>query len=59
MEVSKNCEGCKQNGSTMVVLYIVAAILILSKNIGEIPRVFQLIMADAFTGNSVSGELQV
>ena len=40
---------------TMVVLYIVAAILILSKNIGEIPEVFQLIMADAFTGNSVSG----
>jgi len=40
---------------TMVVLYIVAAILILSKNIGEIPKVFQLIMADAFTGNSVSG----
>ena len=40
---------------TMVVLYIVAAILILSKNIDEIPKVFQLIMADAFTGNSVSG----
>tara|TARA_B100001175_G_scaffold234630_1_gene201023 strand:+ start:6 stop:1061 length:1056 start_codon:yes stop_codon:yes gene_type:complete len=40
---------------TMVVLYILAAILILSKNIDEIPKVFQLIMADAFTGNSVSG----
>ena len=40
---------------TMVGLYIIAAFLILSKNIADIPGVFALIINDAFTGNAVSG----
>ena len=40
---------------TMVGLYIVAAILILAKNITDVPDIFKLIISDAFTGNAVSG----
>ena len=39
----------------MVGLYIVAALLILIKNISIVPEVFSLILKDAFTGNAVSG----
>ena len=39
----------------MVGLYIVAALLILIKNISIVPGVFSLILKDAFTGNAVSG----
>ena len=40
---------------TMVGLYIIAAILILAKNITDVPSIFKLIISDAFTGNAVSG----
>ena len=40
---------------TMVGLYIIAALLILSNNLGDIPGVFAMIINDAFTGNAVSG----
>ena len=40
---------------TMVGLYIIAAILILAKNIGDVPGILRLIIEDAFTGNAVSG----
>ena len=40
---------------TMVGLYIIAAILILAKNITDVPDIFKLIISDAFTGNAVSG----
>ena len=39
----------------MVGLYLMAAFLIILKNIGEIPSVFILIFEDAFTGTSVAG----
>ena len=39
----------------MVGLYILAAIIILLKNISLIPGTFSLILKDAFTGNAVSG----
>ena len=39
----------------MVGLYLMAAFLIILKNIGEIPSVFILIFEDAFTGKSVAG----
>ena len=40
---------------TMVGLYIIAAMLILAKNIGDVPAILRLIIEDAFTGNAVSG----
>tara|TARA_B100000902_G_C27191345_1_gene854098 strand:- start:302 stop:1111 length:810 start_codon:yes stop_codon:yes gene_type:complete len=40
---------------TMVGLYIIAAVLILAKNITEVPGIFGLIISDAFTGDAVSG----
>ena len=40
---------------TMVGLYIIAAILILAKNITDVPDIFKLIISYAFTGNAVSG----
>ena len=40
---------------TMVGLYIIAAMLILAKNIGDVPAILRLIIGDAFTGNAVSG----
>ncbi|MFL3006853.1 MAG: alanine/glycine:cation symporter family protein [Candidatus Neomarinimicrobiota bacterium] len=39
----------------MVGLYLLAAFIIILKNIGEIPSVFIMIFQDAFTGTSVAG----
>ena len=39
----------------MVGMYLIAAIIILGKNVGEIPGVFILIFQDAFDGSSVTG----
>ena len=39
----------------MVGLYILAASIIILKNIGKIPSVFMIIFQDAFTGKSVAG----
>ena len=39
----------------MVGLYLIAAFIIILKNIGEIPSVFKIIFQDAFTGKSVAG----
>ena len=39
----------------MVSLYLLAAFIIILKNIGEIPSVFIMIFQDAFTGSSVAG----
>ena len=39
----------------MVGLYLLAASIIILKNIGEIPLVFIMIFQDAFTGTSVAG----
>ena len=39
----------------MVGLYLIAAFIIILKNIGEIPSVFHIIFQDAFTGKSVAG----
>ena len=39
----------------MVGLYLIAAFIIIFKNIGEIPSVFKIIFQDAFTGKSVAG----
>ena len=40
---------------TMVVFYLLAAIIILGKNLSEIPTVFSLIINDAFSGDAVAG----
>jgi len=40
---------------TMVGLYLLAALSIIVLNFSEIPRVFMLILSDAFTGNSMLG----
>jgi len=39
----------------MVGIYMVAALIIIFKNISEIPQILNLILSDAFTGNSVTG----
>ena len=39
----------------MVGLYLIAAFIIILKNIGEIPSVYKIIFQDAFTGKSVAG----
>ena len=39
----------------MVLLYLFAGVLILAKNITELPSVLSLIFSDAFTGNAVLG----
>ena len=39
----------------MVGLYLLAAFIIILKNIGEIPLVYKIIFQDAFTGKSVAG----
>ena len=39
----------------MVVLYIIAAVLILANNIEHVPGIIMLIINDAFTGNAVAG----
>ena len=39
----------------MVGLYLIAAMIIVLKNIGNIPYVFMLIFKDAFSGESVAG----
>jgi AGCS family alanine or glycine:cation symporter len=39
----------------MVVLYLFAGVLVLLKNIAEIPGIFSLIFYDAFTGQAVVG----
>ena len=39
----------------MVGLYLSTALIIILKNIGEIPSVFKIIFQDAFTGKSVAG----
>lgn len=41
----------------MCGIYVLAAIVILMKNIGQIPAAIQLILNDAFTGTAVSGGL--
>ncbi|MEO2012902.1 MAG: alanine/glycine:cation symporter family protein [Fuerstiella sp.] len=41
----------------MCGIYVLAAIVILVKNIGQIPAALQLILNDAFTGTAVSGGL--
>jgi AGCS family alanine or glycine:cation symporter len=39
----------------MVGFYLLAAVIIISKNISEIPQIFMLILQDAFTGKSAAG----
>ena len=39
----------------MVGFYLVAAVIIIFKNISEIPQIFMLILQDAFTGKSAAG----
>ncbi|OUX31794.1 MAG: sodium/alanine symporter [bacterium TMED264] len=39
----------------MVGLYLLAAFIIIIKNIGEVPSVFKIIFQDAFAGKSVAG----
>ena len=39
----------------MVSFYLLAAVIIISKNISEIPQIFMLILQDAFTGKSAAG----
>ena len=39
----------------MVGFYILAAVIIIFKNISEIPQIFMLILQDAFTGKSAAG----
>ncbi len=40
---------------TMVALYFLAAMIILSKNFIEIPKILSLIISDAFSGKAVAG----
>ena len=40
---------------SMVGFYILASLIILGKNAGEIPNIFSIIFNDAFTGNAVMG----
>ena len=39
----------------MVGFYLLTAVIIISKNISEIPQIFMLILQDAFTGKSAAG----
>ena len=39
----------------MVGFYLLAAVIIIFKNISEIPQIFMLILQDAFTGKSAAG----
>ncbi len=41
----------------MVILYLSLGLLIIFKNLGDVPHVFKLILQDAFTGEAVVGGL--